>query len=74
MKIICLANSWKKGDLCFAGILDKERETWVRPLGMGTDGAVSERAQALDRGGIPEVLHTPPSRPDCATLKAERSL
>ena len=56
MKIICLANSWKHGDLCFAGILDKERETWVRPLGMGTDGAIPERVQALDRGGIPKLL------------------
>jgi hypothetical protein len=53
--IACLANSWKLGASCVAGV-DLETNEWIRPLGSGSHGAVTEREQRLDDGTRPALL------------------
>jgi len=59
MQIVCLANSWKEGGRCVAGI-DTAKGRWVRPVSKleggalsvlecsAYDGAVSRQVQPLD--------------------------
>jgi hypothetical protein len=59
MQIVCLANSWKEGGRCIAGI-DTTRGRWIRPVSQlkggalsvsqcsAIDGAVSRQVQPLD--------------------------
>lgn len=40
-RIVCLANSFKKGGRCVAGI-DLETGRWMRPIGRGDEGAIGD--------------------------------
>lgn len=53
--LVCLANSKKLGQRCVAGI-EEGTQTWVRPLGSGSHGAVTMAEQQLAGGGYPELL------------------
>lgn len=49
MDILCLANSWKHGGACVAGIRMDTGE-WVRPVTDATDGTLPYRQCRLDNG------------------------
>jgi hypothetical protein len=53
--LICLANSIKLGNRCFAGI-DVETDEWVRPIGSGDHGAVTYSDQRLEDGALAKLL------------------
>lgn len=40
MKLLCLANSWKEGGRCLAGVKWPELDVWIRPVGRKEGGAV----------------------------------
>ena len=46
LEIICLANSWKRGARCVAGIRTDTGE-WIRPVGAG-DGHLTENQCCID--------------------------
>jgi hypothetical protein len=53
-QIICLANSWKHGDRCIAGI-DPVSGDWIRPLSNLDDGRIPTNSRLID-GKEPELL------------------
>ncbi len=53
--IVCLANSFKRGGSCFAGI-DLESGAWARPLGTGEEDAVTATEQTFADGTRPRLL------------------
>ena len=57
-QIICLANSWKRGERCIAGI-NIHTKKWVRPIYTNSnhseDGSVPENIRLID-GKEPELL------------------
>jgi hypothetical protein len=53
-RIICLANSWKHGDRCIAGI-DMATATWVRPVSDLEDGRIPETMRLIE-GEEPQML------------------
>ncbi len=52
-RIVCLPNSFKKGERCIAGI-DLGTNRWVRPIGQGDEGAIG-RERLMD-GEEPQLL------------------
>lgn len=52
--IICLANSWKHGDRCIAGI-NPQNGRWVRPISDLDDGRIPRSMRLLD-GQEPRLL------------------
>lgn len=52
-QIICLANSFKRGGRCIAGI-DLETGNWIRPIGSGHEGAIG--CERLIDGTEPHLL------------------
>ena len=52
--IICLANSWKHGDRCIAGI-NPETGRWIRPISDLEDGRIP-RSMRLLEGKEPQLL------------------
>lgn len=58
-RIICLANSRKRGAHCVAGIEVLQSGAfggWVRPIGSGPEDALLEREQCYTNGTSPKVL------------------
>lgn len=53
--LVCLANSKKLGDRCVAGV-EEGSQTWIRPVGSGSHGAITLAEQVLDDGSQPELL------------------
>ena len=54
-QIICLANSWKRGERCIAGI-DLETRNWIRPIcDRSQDGSVPKNVRRID-GKEPQIL------------------
>lgn len=49
VEMLCLANSWKHGHRCVAGVL-LDHESWIRPVSDTEDGSLSESACQLDTG------------------------
>ncbi len=47
-RIICLANSWKRGDRCIAGI-NPTTGKWIRPVSDLSDGRVPKEMRSIDR-------------------------
>ena len=47
-QIICLANSWKNGDWCIAGINELQGK-WVRPVSDLADGRIPEEMLLINR-------------------------
>jgi hypothetical protein len=54
VRIICLANSWKHGDRCIAGI-DPNTGEWIRPVSHLNDGRVPKQMRLID-GEEPQLL------------------
>jgi hypothetical protein len=54
-KIVCLANSYKHGGRCIAGI-DIDDGQWIRLHGNSTDGALCACEYTLDDGSEPRLL------------------
>ena len=54
-QIICLANSYKHGGRCIAGLCPQDR-TWIRLLGKSGDGALQPHEYHLDDGTEPRLL------------------
>lgn len=52
-KIVCLANSFKRGGRCIAGI-DLKTNRWIRPIGRGDEGAIGR--ERLINGAEPKLL------------------
>ena len=48
-EMLCLANSWKHGGRCVAGVLLSDM-SWIRPVSDTEDGSLSESACQLDVG------------------------
>lgn len=53
--IICLANSYKHGRRCIAGIGIDDGQ-WIRPLGSAEDGGLEPSEYVLDDGTEPRLL------------------
>ncbi len=53
--LICLANSVKLGEYCFAGV-DLDTGEWIRPVGTGQHGSVTLADQRLANGSIANLL------------------
>jgi hypothetical protein len=53
-RIICLANSYKHGGRCIAGI-DVDSGKWIRPVPDGNGGAVTSTVRLID-GKEPQIL------------------
>jgi hypothetical protein len=47
-RIICLANSWKRGDRCIAGINELQGK-WVRPISDLPDGQIPKEMRQINR-------------------------
>jgi hypothetical protein len=47
-RIICLANSWKRGERCIAGINELQGK-WVRPISDLPDGQIPKEMRQIDR-------------------------
>ncbi len=47
-QIICLANSWKRGDRCIAGI-NSLKGQWIRPVSNLPDGRIPKEMRLIDR-------------------------
>jgi hypothetical protein len=54
VKLICLANSWKHGDRCVAGI-NPETGEWIRPISEQDDGRISSELRLIE-GEEPQLL------------------
>ncbi len=52
-QIICLANSWKRGDRCIAGI-DIINDSWIRPVSNLPDGRIPKEMRLI--GGLEPAL------------------
>jgi hypothetical protein len=59
-RIVCLANSWKRGERCIAGI-DVATGRWVRPVTDTVDGGVPRHVRAVRKGepGLLDLLDLP---------------
>ncbi|MEG4515647.1 MULTISPECIES: dual OB domain-containing protein [unclassified Microcoleus] len=59
-RIICLANSWKRGDRCIAGINELQGK-WVRPVSDLPDGQIPKEMRQINRlePGLLDVLEIP---------------
>ncbi|MCJ7778229.1 MAG: hypothetical protein MUP16_07945 [Sedimentisphaerales bacterium] len=53
-RIICLANSYKHGGRCIAGI-DQDTGKWIRPVPDSKGGAVTSAMRLID-GKEPQIL------------------
>ena len=54
-QIICLANSWKYGERCIAGI-DLQTRSWIRPIyDRAQGGCVPRNVRRID-GKEPQIL------------------
>lgn len=53
-QIVCLANSYKRGGRCIAGI-DMETREWVRPVARGAERALDWSVRNVD-GAEPKIL------------------
>jgi hypothetical protein len=53
-QIICLANSWKRGDRCIAGI-NSLKGKWIRPVSSLPDGQIPKEMRLID-GREPALL------------------
>lgn len=66
-RIICLANSWKRGARCIAGI-DLATGRWVRPVTEAPDGGVPDHVRKLRKRepALLDILDLPlaPAGPD----------
>jgi putative nucleic acid modification protein with dual OB domain len=54
-ELVCLANSIKLGEFCFAGV-DVATSEWIRLIGSGQHGAVTRVEQKLEDGRIASLL------------------
>lgn len=54
-KIVCLANSFKHGGRCIAGI-KTDRTGWIRPISAQLDGTLTEADCQLANGKFPELF------------------
>ncbi|MBD0345112.1 MAG: hypothetical protein ICV63_09890, partial [Coleofasciculus sp. Co-bin14] len=45
-QIICLANSWKHGDRCIAGI-NSLKGQWIRPVSHLPDGRITKEMRLI---------------------------
>lgn len=54
VQLVCLANSWKHGDRCIAGI-DLKTGQWIRPVSHLSDGRIPEQIRLID-GEEPALL------------------
>ena len=54
VEMLCLANSWKHGGRCVAGILDDG--SWIRPVSAAGDGGLEASACRLDSGRAVDAL------------------
>ncbi len=50
-RIVCLANSWKRGERCIAGI-DTATGRWVRPVTASVDGSIPRHVRAVRKGEV----------------------
>ena len=50
-RIVCLANSWKRGERCIAGI-DVVTGRWIRPVTNSADGSVPRHVRAVRKGEV----------------------
>ncbi|MEG4840270.1 dual OB domain-containing protein [Microcoleus sp. B9-D4] len=59
-RIICLANSWKRGDRCIAGINELQGK-WVRPVSDLPDGQIPKEMRQINRlePALLDVLEIP---------------
>ena len=59
-QIICLANSWKRGDRCIAGINELQGK-WVRPVSDLPDGQIPKEMRQINRlePALLDVLEIP---------------
>lgn len=62
-ELLCLANSWKLGGRCFAGLTNDG--SWVRPVTDTSTGALPDSVCVLDTGRVVEAL-------DVVRLKLKR--
>ena len=55
--IVCLANSYKHGGRCIAGVSVETTAPWIRLRGKADDGALCAPVNtAHDDGGVPNLL------------------
>ncbi|MGC9505045.1 dual OB domain-containing protein [Baaleninema sp.] len=54
-KILCLANSFKHGGRCIAGI-KTDRSGWIRPVSCQSDGTLTEENCKLANGKFPQIF------------------
>ena len=54
VEMLCLANSWKHGGRCVAGILDDG--SWIRPVSAAGDGGLEASVCRLDSGRAVDAL------------------
>ncbi|MFN8511792.1 MAG: hypothetical protein U0232_10405 [Thermomicrobiales bacterium] len=59
-RIVCLANSWKRGERCIAGI-DVATGRWLRPVTDSADGSVPRHVRAVRKGepGLLDLIDLP---------------
>ena len=57
-KVVCLANSRKRGGSCFAGkeVLGNGYGRWIRPVSARESEEISEAEQTFSTGGRPQIL------------------
>jgi hypothetical protein len=57
-RIICLANSRKRGGRCVAGVelVDEEPAGWIRPISAHDHEAVPSEEREYENGGDPQIL------------------
>jgi hypothetical protein len=63
MRVICLANSWRPGGRCIAGV-DVETHTWVRPVPAGGGAVPLNVARQID---ILDIVDISLEQPRCTT-------
>jgi hypothetical protein len=59
-RIVCLANSWKRGERCIAGV-EVATGRWVRPVTETTDGSVPGHVRKVRKGepGLLDLIDLP---------------
>lgn len=55
-RLICLANSYKNGGRCIAGITDDAQSEWIRPVSKAPSGAIPEDKQKFEDQSEPRAL------------------